>query len=98
MERGKDQEDPGLKYQDIQEQPPPVRDSQGHCLVCPSWTHLREDLDLTGIIFSEDIGTYIKRVIKTRIAKSDTEKKERKKDREQENKSREEGQKRKRGE
>ena len=74
-----------------------ARDSQVHCLVCPAWKHLREDLDLTDVRCIEDMVTYFQRVIKAREAKSDREKKERKKEREEENKRREEGQKRKRG-
>ena len=41
LERGQEEEDPGLQCQDCQDSPPPARDSQVHCLVCPAWTHLR---------------------------------------------------------
>ena len=50
LDRGQEEEDPGLKCkdcQDAQDKPPAARDSQVHCLVCPAWTYLREDLDLT---------------------------------------------------
>ena len=97
LERGQEEEDPGLRYKNCQDSPPPARDSQVHCLVCPAWSHLREDLDLTDVRCIEDMVTYFQRVIKAREAKSDREKKERKKEREEENKRIEEGQKRKRG-
>ena len=40
-ERGQEDEDPGLRCQECQDEPPPARDSQVHCLVCPAWAHLR---------------------------------------------------------
>ena len=70
------------------DEPPAARDSQVHCLICPVWTHLREDLDLTDIRCIDDMVTYFQR-----------EKKRRKREREEEEKLRQEGerQKRKRG-
>ena len=106
MERGQEEDDPGLRCQDCmdsqdsQDKPPPARDSQVHCLVCPAWTHLREDLDITDVRSIEDMVIYFQRVMKAREAKNDREKRQRKKEREEESKRREEegGQKRKRGE
>ena len=73
----------------------PARDSQVHCLTCPAWSHLREDLDMTDIRCIEDMAVYFQRVLKAREEK---EKKRRKKEREEEeSKLREEGLKRKRG-
>ena len=100
MNRGEEEYDPGLRCQDCQDKPSPARDSQVHCLICPAWSHLREDLDITDVICVEDMVVYFQRVIKAREEKSDREKKRRKKEREEEeSKIREEreGQKRKRG-
>ena len=76
----------------------PARDSQVHCLSCPAWAHLREDLDMTDMRRIEDMVVYFQRVMKEREEKDDKEKKRRKKGREgEESKFREEGLKRKRG-
>ena len=42
LERGHEEEDPGLKCkdcQDVQEKPSAARNRKVHCLVCPAWTH-----------------------------------------------------------
>ena len=91
MERGQEEDDPGLRCQECQDEPPAARDSQVHCLICPAWTHLREDLDLTDIRCIDDMVTYFQRVIKAREEKSDREKKRRKREREEEEKMRQEG-------
>ena len=49
MDRGMEEEDPGLRCQDCKDKPPPARESQVHCLVCSVWAHLREDLDMSNI-------------------------------------------------
>ena len=63
MQRGQEENGPGLICQECQDEPPPARDSQVHCLVCPAWTHLREDLDLTDIRCIDDMVTFFQRVI-----------------------------------
>ena len=99
MERGHEEEDPGLRCKDCMDKSPPARDSQVHCLVCPAWSDLREDLDLTDVRCIEDMVIYFQRVLKAREAKSDREKKQRRKEKEEESNRREEerGQKRRRG-
>ena len=87
MERGQEEDDPGLRCQEC----------RVHCLVCPAWTYLREDLDLTDIRCMDDMVTFFQRVIKAREEKSDREKRRRKTERDEEEKLRQEveGQKRK---
>ena len=84
MEKGQEEDDPGLVCQDCQDESPPARDSQVHCLVCPAWSHFREDLDMTDVRCLEDMVKYFQRVIKAREEKSDREKKRSKKEREEE--------------
>ena len=62
--KGQEEEDPGLRCQDCQDKPTQARDSQVHCLVCPAWEHLREDLDITDVRCIDDMVTYFRRVIK----------------------------------
>ena len=103
MNRAEEEDDPGLRCQDCldsQDTAPPARDSQVHCLICPAWSTLREDLDWTDVQSIDDMVTYFQRVMKAKEEKRDKEKKRRKKEQEEEeSKSREEreGQKRKRG-
>lgn len=103
LDKGQEEDDPGLRCKDCQEEAPPTppaRDSQVHCLVCPAWSHLREDLDITDVRCIDDMVKYFQRVIKAREEKSDCEKKRRKKEREEEeSQTRKEGKgvKRKRG-
>ena len=99
MSRGQEEDDPGLRCQDCKDEPPPARDSQVHCLVCPAWAHLREDLDITDVRCIDDMVTYFQRVIKAREVKSDKEKKRKKKEREENESKQKEAteQKRKRG-
>ena len=66
MDRGQEEYDPGLRCQDCKDDSPPARDSQVHCLVCPAWSHLREDLDMTDVRSIDDMVIYFKRVIKAR--------------------------------
>ena len=98
LNKGQEEDDPGLICQDCKNVSSPARDSQVHCLTCPAWSHLREDLDMTDIRCIEDMVVYFQRVLRAREEKVDKEKKRRKKERE-ENKSklRKEGLKRKRG-
>ena len=55
MGKGQEDNDPGLRCQDCQGEAPPARDSQVHCLVCPAWSHLRTDLDVTDVKCLEEI-------------------------------------------
>jgi hypothetical protein len=98
LNKGQEEDDPGLICQDCKNVSSPARDSQVHCLTCPAWSHLREDLDMTDIRCIEDMVVYFQRVLRAREEKDDKEKKRRKKEREEnESKLRKEGLKRKRG-
>ena len=79
--RGEEDRDPGLACGDCGQS----RDSQSHCLVCPSWQEARERLDLDCI---EDIVLYFQRVLKGREEKKDRERKEKQR-REKERKEKE---------
>ena len=69
LARGEEDKDPGLLCGDCGQS----RDSQSHCLVCPSWLEARERLDLACI---EDKVLYFRRVLKGRELKKDKERKE----------------------
>ena len=98
MDKGQEEDDPGLRCRDCQDESPPARDSQVHCLVCPAWSNLREGLDVTDVRCLDDMVIYFQRVIKAREEKADREKKRIKKEREEEEMRKEgEGAKRKRG-
>ena len=97
LNKGQEEDDPGLACQDCKNVSSPARDSQDHCLSCPAWSHLREDLDMTDIRCVKYMVVYFQTVMKAREEKDDKEKKRRKKGREgEESKFREEGLKRKR--
>ena len=86
LARGDEDEDPGLacSYCEVT---PYARDSQAHCLACPAWQDLRENLDLT---FIEDIVTFFRRVLRARADREEKEKERRKKERDEEQKRRKE--------
>ena len=86
LDRGEEDDDPGLQcqYCDLTE---PARDSQAHCLQCPAWGHLRQDLDLT---FMEDMVSYFRRVMEARADLEEEERKRRRKEREEKEKRRKE--------
>ena len=97
MDKGQEEDDPGLRCRNCQDESPHARDSQIHCMVCPAWSNLREGLDVTNVRCLDDMVIYFQRVIKAREEKADREKKRRKKDREEEEIRKGEGAKRKRG-
>ena len=65
MSKGHEEDYPGLRCQDDQDEAPPARDSQDeappardsqvHGVVFPAWSELREDLDLTDVRWLDDM-------------------------------------------
>ena len=75
MDREEEDRDPGLICSDCDTMK--ARDSQAHCVICPTWVYLRINLDMENI---DNVLMYFKRVLEGREEKEENERIRKKKE------------------